>query len=92
MGISMVNDDPQETLPDNLDAWLCAKVQEALADTRPTIPHTRVMDEVQALIDRQSERSGKKETEYLLSIPGMEESLIEGMNLDLSELTSELDW
>ena len=29
-----------------------AKVQEALADTRPTVPHQQVMDEVQAQIDR----------------------------------------
>ena len=34
------------------DAWFRAKVQEALDDTRPTIPHAQVMDEVQALIDR----------------------------------------
>jgi len=34
------------------DAWFRAKVQEALADTRPGLPHQRVMDETQALIDR----------------------------------------
>ena len=33
------------------DAWFRAKVQEALADTRPTVPHRQVMDEVQARID-----------------------------------------
>ena len=33
------------------DTWFRAKVHEALADTRPTIPHEQVMDEVQALID-----------------------------------------
>jgi DNA-damage-inducible protein J len=27
-------------------------VQEALADTRPAIPHAQVMDEAQALIDK----------------------------------------
>jgi len=34
------------------DAWFRAKVQEALADTRPALPHDDVMDETQALIDR----------------------------------------
>ncbi len=38
--------------PEAHDAWFRAKVQEALADTRPAVPHTQVMDEVQALIDR----------------------------------------
>ncbi len=33
------------------DAWFRAKVQEALADTRPAVPHQKVMDETQALID-----------------------------------------
>ncbi|MFT3755045.1 MAG: type II toxin-antitoxin system RelB/DinJ family antitoxin [Pseudoxanthomonas sp.] len=34
------------------DAWFRAKVQEALADPRATVPHARVMDEAQAIIDR----------------------------------------
>ena len=34
------------------DAWFRAKVQEALTDTRPAVPHQQVMDEAQALIDR----------------------------------------
>lgn len=34
------------------DAWFRAKVQEALADARPTVPHDQVMNDVQALIDR----------------------------------------
>lgn len=34
------------------DAWFRAKVQEALSDTKPTVPHDQVMDDVQALIDR----------------------------------------
>lgn len=34
------------------DAWFRAKVQEALADTKSTVPHGQVMDDVQALIDR----------------------------------------
>lgn len=37
--------------PDAYDAWFRAKVQEALADSRPAAPHTDVMDEAQALID-----------------------------------------
>ena len=38
--------------PETYDAWFRAKVQEALADRRPAVPHRRVMDEAQALIDR----------------------------------------
>ena len=34
------------------DAWFRAKVHEALADTRPAVPHRQVMDAAQALIDR----------------------------------------
>ncbi|MGH7985966.1 MAG: type II toxin-antitoxin system RelB/DinJ family antitoxin [Candidatus Binataceae bacterium] len=38
--------------PETYDAWFRAKVQEALADTHPTVPHRRIMHEAQALIDR----------------------------------------
>jgi DNA-damage-inducible protein J len=34
------------------DAWFRAKVQEALMDLRPAVPHRQVMREAQALIDR----------------------------------------
>jgi DNA-damage-inducible protein J len=37
--------------PDAYDAWFKAKVQEAMADTRPTKPHDQVMREARALID-----------------------------------------
>ena len=37
--------------PDSYDAWFKSKVQEALADTRPTTPHDQVMLEARALID-----------------------------------------
>lgn len=40
------------TDPQAYDTWFRAKVQEALDDTRPCVPHQQVMDEVQALIDR----------------------------------------
>jgi len=33
-----------------------------------------------------------QETLYLLSIPGMRESILEGMSESLSESTRELDW
>jgi DNA-damage-inducible protein J len=38
--------------PEAHDAWFRAKVQEALADTIPAVPHRQVMDEAQARIDR----------------------------------------
>lgn len=37
--------------PEAHDAWFRAKVQEALNDIRPVVPHQQVMDEMQALID-----------------------------------------
>lgn len=36
--------------------------------------------------------SAIQETLFLLSIPGMRESIREGMNTPASELSSELDW
>jgi antitoxin YefM len=33
-----------------------------------------------------------QETLYLTSIPGMRESLIEGMNTPIEEMSEELDW
>ena len=41
-----------EDLFEDLDASFRVKVQEALADTGPAVPHEQVMDEAQALIDR----------------------------------------
>ena len=40
------------TDPDAYDAWFRQKVQEALTDTRAAVPHQQVMDEAQALIER----------------------------------------
>ena len=37
--------------PDAYDAWFRAKVQEALDDQRPAVPHAQVMQDAQALID-----------------------------------------
>ena len=34
------------------DAWFRAKVQKALMDLRPAVPHRQVMREAQVLIDR----------------------------------------
>ena len=36
--------------------------------------------------------SAIQETLFLLSVPGMRESIREGMNIPASELSSELDW
>jgi len=40
------------------DAWFRAKVWDVLADARPAVPHRRVMDEAQALIDRKRRARG----------------------------------
>ncbi|MFC3612901.1 type II toxin-antitoxin system RelB/DinJ family antitoxin [Lutimaribacter marinistellae] len=45
------------TDPDAYDAWFRAKVQEALADDRPTVLHDKVMAETRALIDGRSSRN-----------------------------------
>ena len=37
--------------PGAYDVWFRGKVQEALADPRPTTPHDQVMREARALID-----------------------------------------
>lgn len=34
------------------DTWLRAKVEKAMASTRPRIPHDQVMAKMQAIIDR----------------------------------------
>ena len=36
----------------DLDAFFHAKVQEAMSDTSPTVPHSQVMDDVQELINK----------------------------------------
>ena len=36
---------------DAYDSWFRAKVQEALADPRPTTPHDQVIQDARALID-----------------------------------------
>ena len=38
------------------DAWLRAKVEKAMASTRPRIPHEEVMAQMQAIIDRHKKR------------------------------------
>ena len=43
--------------PEAHDAWFREKVNEALADTRPTISHQQVMGEAQVLIDRKRHRA-----------------------------------
>ena len=39
------------TGPEAHDAWFRAGVREALDDPHPTVPHERVMSDLQALID-----------------------------------------
>ena len=40
-----------EEVAASYDRWFCAKVQEAIDDPRPGIPHDQVMAEVDAIID-----------------------------------------
>jgi hypothetical protein len=39
------------------DAWFRAKIEAALADTRPSIPHDQVMAEMKAIIKAKRERA-----------------------------------
>ena len=43
--------------PQTHDAWFRAKVREALDDPDPAVPHERVMNETQALIDGKRRRA-----------------------------------
>ncbi len=45
-----------------------------------------------AILISESDWNAINETLYLLSIPGMRSSIREGMALDLSECTKEVDW
>lgn len=45
-----------------------------------------------AVIVSEEEWKSIQETLYVTSIPGMKESLIEGMKTDISECTEELNW
>jgi DNA-damage-inducible protein J len=44
--------------PDAYDTWFRAKVQQALDDPRPPVPHADVMAAVQTLIDRKRRANG----------------------------------
>lgn len=44
--------------PEAYDAWYRAKIEKALADPRPSIPHEVVMAQVQALLDRHKKPQG----------------------------------
>lgn len=39
------------------DAWLRAKVEAAIADTRPMIPHDQVMAEMETIIESKRKRA-----------------------------------
>lgn len=41
------------------DRWFHAKVQEAIDDPRPSIPHDQVMAEMRALIERKRKQAGR---------------------------------
>jgi len=45
-----------------------------------------------AVLVSESDWNSIQETLYLLSIPGMRESIKDGMETDISECTGELDW
>jgi DNA-damage-inducible protein J len=46
--------------PQVYDQWFRAKVQDALADTRPAVPHQQVMDEAKARIKNRRAPKGRR--------------------------------
>jgi len=50
---------------------------------------TESLKKIEILID---ESASKLETMYLVNIPGMRESIIEGLKTHLEECIEELDW
>ena len=45
-----------------------------------------------AVLVSEEDWAAAQETMYLLSVPGMRESILEGMTAPLDEFSSELDW
>ena len=49
----------EEVSPEEYDRWFRDKVERALASTEPTIPHEQVMEEINAMLDRQGHASAR---------------------------------
>ncbi|MFN6505685.1 hypothetical protein ISN34_12065 [Xanthomonas translucens pv. translucens] len=49
------------------DRWFLAKIERAVADTRPTISHDQVMAHAHAAIEAAAKR--QKRTDYLADLP-----------------------
>jgi hypothetical protein len=47
----IVSEFETQELADSYDAWFRAKVQEAMTDKRPSIPHDKAMAMAQALLE-----------------------------------------
>lgn len=47
----IVSEFETQELADSYDAWFRSKVQEAMDDKRPSIPHDKAMAMAQALLD-----------------------------------------
>lgn len=52
--------DDVPTDPVKYDKWLRAKVQEALDDPRPGIPHEEVMAQMRTLLERKRQEKANK--------------------------------
>ncbi|KLD77575.1 antitoxin [Xanthomonas hyacinthi] len=52
---------------ENYDRWFRAKIERAVADTRPTISHDQVMAHAHAAIEAAAKR--QKRTDYLADLP-----------------------
>ncbi|MCB2263044.1 MAG: type II toxin-antitoxin system Phd/YefM family antitoxin [Candidatus Thiosymbion ectosymbiont of Robbea hypermnestra] len=68
---------------------LYSLIDEATTTHRPIIITGKRAD---AVLVSKEDWEAISETLYLLSVPGMRESITEGMNEPLAECTRELDW
>lgn len=64
-------------------------VDEALQSHKPVVISGKRGN---AVLLAEEDWNSINETLYLLSVPGMRESIVDGMNADLEECSQELDW
>ncbi len=70
-------------------AKLYSLVDEALQSHKPVVIAGKRGN---AVLLAEKDWNAINETLFLLSIPGMRESIVDGMNIDLEKCDQELDW
>jgi len=70
-------------------AKLYALIEETLTSHKPVVITSKKGN---AVLLSESDWNAIEETLFLLSVPGMRDSLLEGMNEDVASCSKELDW